>query len=59
VNQLIFAVMGFQAASPMGKVPAIGDGEVQLAESAAIALYLARPAYAAALQANEQSAWSE
>lgn len=32
---------GFLAASPMGKVPAIEDGEVQLADSAAIALYLA------------------
>ena len=31
----------FRAASPMGKVPAIIDGEVHLAESAAIALYLA------------------
>ncbi len=31
----------FRAASPMGKVPAIRDGEVQLADSAAIALYLA------------------
>lgn len=32
---------GFQAASPMGKVPAISDGDVHLSESAAIALYLA------------------
>lgn len=31
----------FRAASPMGKVPAIADGEVRLADSAAIALYLA------------------
>lgn len=31
----------FRAASPMGKVPAICDGQVQLADSAAIALYLA------------------
>jgi glutathione S-transferase len=31
----------FLAASPMGKVPAIEDGEVRMAESAAIALYLA------------------
>ena len=31
----------FRAASPMGKVPAISDGEVQLSDSAAIALYLA------------------
>jgi glutathione S-transferase len=31
----------FRAASPMGKVPAISDGEVKLADSAAIALYLA------------------
>jgi len=32
---------GFRAASPMGKVPAIADGEVTVADSAAIALYLA------------------
>lgn len=32
---------GFKAASPMGKVPAIRDGDVAMAESAAIALYLA------------------
>ena len=32
---------GFDAASPMGKVPALEDGEVRLAESAAICLYLA------------------
>ncbi|MEM8817861.1 MAG: glutathione S-transferase family protein [Pseudomonadota bacterium] len=31
----------FRAASPMGKVPALVDGDVQLAESAAICLYLA------------------
>jgi len=31
----------FRAASPMGKVPALADGPVKLAESAAIALYLA------------------
>lgn len=31
----------FRAASPMGKVPAIADGDVRLADSAAIALYLA------------------
>ncbi len=31
----------FLAASPMGKVPAIADGEVRMAESAAICLYLA------------------
>lgn len=31
----------FLAASPMGKVPAIEDGEVRLADSAAICLYLA------------------
>ena len=31
----------FRAASPMGKVPAIADGEVLLADSAAICLYLA------------------
>jgi len=30
----------FLAASPMGKVPAITDGEVRLAESAAICLYV-------------------
>jgi len=32
---------GFAAASPMGKVPALEDGEVRLAESAAICLYTA------------------
>jgi glutathione S-transferase len=32
---------GFVAASPMGKVPALEDGEVRMAESAAICLYLA------------------
>jgi len=32
---------GFQAASPMGKVPALEDGEARLADSAAICLYLA------------------
>jgi glutathione S-transferase len=32
---------GFIAASPMGKVPAITDGEVNMADSAAIGLYLA------------------
>jgi glutathione S-transferase len=31
----------FRAASPMGKVPAIVDGEVAMAESAAICLYVA------------------
>ena len=31
----------FRAASPMGKVPALADGAVQLADSAAIGLYLA------------------
>jgi glutathione S-transferase len=31
----------FRAASPMGKVPALADGEVRMADSAAIALYLA------------------
>ncbi len=31
----------FLAASPMGKVPALADGEVLMAESAAICLYLA------------------
>ncbi len=31
----------FLAASPMGKVPAIEDGEVRMAESAAICLYVA------------------
>jgi glutathione S-transferase len=30
----------FRAASPMGKVPAIVDGEIQMSESAAICLYL-------------------
>lgn len=32
---------GFVAASPMGKVPALEDGKVHLAESAAICLYVA------------------
>ncbi len=32
---------GFRAASPMGKVPAISDGETAVADSAAIAIYLA------------------
>lgn len=32
---------GFLAASPMAKVPAIEDGEVRMADSAAICLYLA------------------
>ena len=32
---------GFRAASPMGKVPAIADGDARVADSAAIALYLA------------------
>ena len=32
---------GFRKASPMGKVPALEDGDVRLAESAAICLYLA------------------
>lgn len=31
----------FKAASPMGKVPAIADGDVRMADSAAICLYLA------------------
>lgn len=31
----------FRAASPMGKVPAIIDGDVMMSESAAIALYIA------------------
>ena len=31
----------FRAASPMGKVPALEDGEVRVADSAAICLYLA------------------
>lgn len=31
----------FAAASPMGKVPALEDGEVQVADSAAICLYIA------------------
>lgn len=31
----------FHTASPMGKVPALSDGEVKLADSAAIALYVA------------------
>ena len=32
---------GFDLASPMGKVPALADGKVHLAESAAICLYVA------------------
>lgn len=32
---------GFRAASPMGKVPALEDGDVRLADSAAISLYVA------------------
>jgi glutathione S-transferase len=32
---------GFMAASPMGKVPAIADGQVKMADSSAIGLYLA------------------
>jgi glutathione S-transferase len=32
---------GFRAASPMGKVPALEDGPVRVADSAAICLYLA------------------
>ena len=31
----------FRAASPMGKVPAVVDGDVQMSESAAICLYIA------------------
>ena len=31
----------FRTASPMGKVPALEDGEVQMAESAAICMYIA------------------
>lgn len=31
----------FLAASPMGKVPALADGSVKIADSSAIALYLA------------------
>ena len=31
----------FAAASPMGKVPALADGDVKMAESAAICLYIA------------------
>ena len=31
----------FLAASPMGKVPALVDGDVQMSESAAICLYVA------------------
>ncbi len=34
-------IEGFKRASPMGKVPALEDGEVAMAESAAIALYVA------------------
>ena len=32
---------GFLEASPMGKVPALADGEVKMSESAAICLYVA------------------
>ena len=32
---------GFMAASPMQKVPALQDGDVQIADSAAIAMYIA------------------
>ena len=35
------AVPGFLEASPMGKVPALVDGDVAMAESAAICLYVA------------------
>ena len=35
------ATAGFLEASPMGKVPALIDGEVRMAESAAICLYVA------------------
>ncbi|MEZ5668759.1 MAG: glutathione S-transferase family protein [Alphaproteobacteria bacterium] len=35
------AVPGFHEASPMGKVPALADGPVTVADSAAIALYVA------------------
>lgn len=35
------AAPDFRVASPMGKVPAIADGDVMLAESAAICMYLA------------------
>ena len=31
----------FLTASPMGKVPALSDGDIQMSESAAICLYLA------------------
>lgn len=40
---------GFLDASPMGKVPALADGEARLAESAAICLYLADRYHAARL----------
>ncbi|MGI9384412.1 MAG: glutathione S-transferase family protein [Methyloligellaceae bacterium] len=35
------ATLGFRMASPMGKVPALADGDVMLSDSAAICLYLA------------------
>lgn len=35
------ATEAFRRASPMGKVPALSDGEVSLADSAAIGIYLA------------------
>lgn len=51
----------FRVASPMGKVPALADGEVALAESAAIAIYLAdryAPGrLAPALDAAERGTW--
>jgi glutathione S-transferase len=51
----------FQAASPMGKVPAISDGPVHMAESAAIAIYLAdrypQPGLAPALDHADRGAF--
>ena len=53
----------FLAASPMGKVPAIADGEVRMAESAAICLYLAdryaSGRLAPAIDADERAAARE
>lgn len=48
----------FLAASPMGKVPALVDGDVKMSESAAICLYLAdrclaRPAYQKVMALNK------
>ena len=46
----------FRAASPMGKVPALIDGDVQMSESAAICLYLADRYCAGKLAPNADDA---